>query len=246
MRLDKFLSETGKGTRTQVKKLISSKKVSVNGVIVTDPAMKIDEENDVVVIEGEKVAYAKIEYYMLNKPKGVISATRDSSRSKQKCVTELIQEKIRYDLFPVGRLDKDTEGLLIITNDGDLAHRLLSPKKHVDKTYYAELDGRLSTEEAERIMGGIDIGDEKPTLPCEITRLSDTTCFITIREGRYHEIKRMFATGGLKVKELKRISMGPIALDAELGAGEYRPLTEEEIQLLRNFDKTEDQTAISE
>lgn len=239
MRLDKFLAESGKGTRTQVKKLIAAGNVTVNGTSAKDPAAKIDENNDIVLIDGEAVRYADMEYYMLNKPKGVISATRDSRRSKQRCVTELIHERIRNDLFPVGRLDKDTEGLLIITNDGDLAHRLLSPKKHVDKTYYAELDGRLTADEAERIMGGIDIGDDKPTLPCEISRLSDTTCFITIREGRYHEVKRMFATGGLRVKELKRISMGPIALDAELGPGEYRALTEDEINILKSFDKAE-------
>lgn len=237
MRLDKFLSECGRGTRTEVKKLISCGRVTVNGSEEKNPAAKINPGNDCVFLDGKQVAYADTEYYMLNKPKGVISATRDSGRSQSICVTELIKEKIRDDLFPVGRLDKDTEGLLIITNDGDLAHRLLSPKKHVDKTYYVELNGLLTADEAERIMGGIDIGDAKPTLPCEISRLSDTSCFITIREGRYHEIKRMFLTGGLKVMELKRISMGPLTLDTELMPGEYRPLTAEEISMLQSFDK---------
>lgn len=237
MRLDKFLAECGRGTRTEVKKLITGGRVTVGGSIIKDPAAKVEPERDEILLDGERVAYAKVEYYMLNKPKGVISATRDSKRSSCVCVTELIKEKIRDDLFPVGRLDKDTEGLLIITNDGDLAHRLLSPKKHVDKTYYVELSGRLTADEAERIMGGIDIGDEKPTLPCEISRLSDTSCFITIREGRYHEIKRMFATGGLRVTELKRISMGPLSIDPELMPGDYRPLTDAEISMLQNFDK---------
>lgn len=237
MRLDKFLAECGKGTRTEVKKLITGGRVAVGGSVIKDPAAKVEPEKDEILLDDERVAYARVEYYMLNKPKGVISATRDSKRSSCVCVTELIKEKIRDDLFPVGRLDKDTEGLLIITNDGDLAHRLLSPKKHVDKTYYVELSGRLTADEAERIMGGIDIGDEKPTLPCEISRLSDTSCLITIREGRYHEIKRMFATGGLRVTELKRISMGPLSIDPELMPGDYRPLTDAEVSMLQNFDK---------
>ncbi|MDO4960883.1 MAG: pseudouridine synthase [Eubacteriales bacterium] len=238
MRLDKFLAETGRGTRTAVKKLVNAGKVKVNGEVVKDPAAKIDENKDEVSIDGEVIAYADLEYYMLNKPKGVISASRDK-KSNTVCVTDLIKEKIRSDLFPVGRLDKDTEGLLIITNDGDLAHRMLSPKKHVDKTYFTELDGTLSKEAAERIMNGVDIGDEKPTLPCNINILSDRTCFITIHEGRYHEIKRMFQTEGLRVTGLKRISMGPISLDPELQSGEYRCLSEAEIELLKNFDKAD-------
>ncbi|MDD5833383.1 MAG: pseudouridine synthase [Clostridiales bacterium] len=237
MRLDKFLAETGKGTRSEVKKLISAGRVTVNGAAARDSGLKIDENADDISVDGVRVAYADFEYYMLNKPRGVISASRDNRKNSQVCVTDLIREKIRSDLFPVGRLDKDTEGLLIITNDGELAHRLLSPKKHVDKTYYAELDGRLMRESADRIMAGVDIGDEKPTLPCLINILSENSCLVTIREGRYHEIKRMFRTEGRKVDYLKRISMGPISLDAELAPGEYRRLTEEEIAVLKVFDR---------
>lgn len=237
MRLDKFLAETGKGTRSEVKKLISAGRVTVNGAAARDSGLKIDENADDISVDGVRVAYADFEYYMLNKPRGVISASRDNRKNSQVCVTDLIREKIRSDLFPVGRLDKDTEGLLIITNDGELAHRLLSPKKHVDKTYYAELDGRLMRESADRIMAGVDIGDEKPTLPCLINILSENSCLVTIREGRYHEIKRMFRTEGRKVDYLKRISMGPISLDAELAPGEYRRLTEEEIAALKVFDR---------
>ena len=236
MRLDKFLAETGKGTRSEVKKLISAGRVTVNGAAARDSGLKIDENADDISVDGVRVAYADFEYYMLNKPRGVISASRDNRKNSQVCVTDLIREKIRRDMFPVGRLDKDTEGLLIITNDGELAHRLLSPKKHVDKTYYAELDGRLMRESADRIMAGVDIGDEKPTLPCLINILSENSCLVTIREGRYHEIKRMFRTEGRKVDYLKRISMGPISLDAELAPGEYRRLTEEEIAVLKVFD----------
>lgn len=237
MRLDRFLAETGKGTRSEVKKLVTAGRVTVNGAAVRDPGLKIDENADDICIDGLGISYADFEYYMLNKPGGVISASRDNRKNGQVCVTDLIKEKIRSDLFPVGRLDKDTEGLLIITNDGDLAHRLLSPKKHVEKTYYAELDGRLTHESADRIMSGVDIGDEKPTLPCLINILSESSCLITIHEGRYHEIKRMFKTEGRKVEFLKRISMGPISLDAELAPGEYRRLTEDETRLLKEFDK---------
>lgn len=233
MRLDKYLCEAGKGTRSEVKKIIARGDVSVNGSIIRDPAAKLDENSDEVTIGGVPVRYADFEYYMLNKPKGVISASRDKRDKNAVCVTDLIQEKIRQDLFPVGRLDKDTEGLLIITNDGELAHRLLSPKHHVDKTYYAELDSSVSREGAERIMAGVDIGDDKPTLPCQINMLSDSSCFITIHEGRYHEIKRMFKTEGRTVNYLKRISMGPMSLDTELEPSEYRSLSPEEIELLK-------------
>lgn len=235
MRIDRFLAESGKGTRTEVKKFISAGRVEVNGTVVKDAAFKIDEAHDAVNLDGGAVRYADYEYYMLNKPQGVISASRDNRGGKNVCVTDLIKEKIRSDLFPVGRLDKDTEGLLIITNDGDLAHRLLSPKRHVDKTYYVELDQRISGEAVERIMAGVDIGDDKPTLPCHIDMLSDSTCLITIREGRYHEIKRMFRTQDRTVSYLKRILMGSLSLDSELEPGEYRPLTEAEIELLKSL-----------
>lgn len=238
MRLDKFLCETGAGSRAEVKKMIKGGRIQVNGQTVKEPDFKVDENADDVRIDGGGIKYADFCYYMLNKPKGTISASRDS-RSGQICVTDLIHEKIRADLFPVGRLDKDTEGLLIITNDGDLAHRLLSPKKHVDKTYFVELDGVLSADDAARIMKGVDIGDPKPTLPCDISRLSDTSALITITEGRYHQIKRMMKTAGRTVKELKRISMGPLTLDPSLLPGDYRELSDAEIESLKNFDKPE-------
>lgn len=233
MRLDKYLCEAGKGTRTEVKKLIARGAVRVNDAVVKDASAKIDEAADEVYLDGEPVRYADYEYYMLNKPKGVISASRDKRDKNAVCVTDLIQEKIRKDLFPVGRLDKDTEGLLIITNDGEMAHRLLSPKHHVDKTYYVELDGKVTKDGIERLMSGVDIGDDKPTLPCQINMLSDSSGFITIHEGRYHEIKRMFKTEDRTVTYLKRISMGPMSLDAELEPGEYRSLSEKEIELLK-------------
>ncbi len=244
MRLDRYLAEAGCGTRSEVKKMIGSKRVMVNGQMIRDPGQKVDETTDEVLLDGREVRYAAFEYYMLNKPAGVISASRlpgDLKDLSQICVTDLIKDRIRSDLFPVGRLDKDTEGMLLITNDGALAHHLLSPKKHVDKTYYTELDDRLTKDAAERIMAGVDIGDDKPTLPCGIEILdadgapaSGSACLITIREGRYHQIKRMFATEGLTVTYLKRLSMGPLTLDPSLDPGEYRQLKSDELYKLKN------------
>jgi len=176
---------------------------------------------------------------MLNKPQGVISATSDS---KSKTVIELLGDKARKDLFPVGRLDKDTEGLLLITNDGDLAHGLLSPKKHVDKVYYVRVAGRLTDEDKTAFREGIDIGDDTPTLPADLSVLESgeiSEAQVCIREGRYHQIKRMFEALGKKVIYLKRLSMGPLILDKDLPCGSFRELTEQEISLLKKY-KTEE------
>ena len=234
MRLDRYLAECGAGTRSEVKKFISGKRVSVNGTTVKDASCKVEEQSDRVELDGMPVRYAAVEYYLLNKPQGVLSASKADLRDPSTfCVVDLIRDRVRDDLFPVGRLDKDTEGLLIITNDGVLAHGLLSPKRRIDKTYYAELDGTLSPEAAERLQLGVDIGDPKPTLPCRIRIRTANTCEITIHEGRYHEVKRIFATEGLKVTYLKRLSMGPLQLDPGLQPGDCRPLTKEEISLLQ-------------
>lgn len=231
MRLDKYLADMGLGTRSEVKKLLKKGLVTVNGEKVSKPELKIDSQSDAVAAEGRLLSYVDREYYMLNKPKGVVSATEDS---RERTVLDCISSKIRKDLFPVGRLDKDTEGLLLITNDGELAHRLLSPKKHVDKTYQVELAEPLSSEDKERLEEGVDIGDEKPTLPAVITEFQPgcRVCLITIREGRYHQVKRMFAAVGNQVAGLKRLSMGSLALDEKLKPGENRKLTEDEIERL--------------
>jgi len=231
LRIDKYLADASLGTRTEVKKMIQKKRVCVNGNVVTDPSFKVDEINDIITAFGGAVKLETVEYFMLNKPAGVVSATRDN----QTCVVELIFDKTRKDLFPVGRLDKDTEGLLLITNDGKLAHKLLSPKKHVDKKYYVELDKKLENDMILRLKAGIDIGDEKPTKPCSIEQVSEYSCFITISEGRYHQIKRMFETENLSVTYLKRISMGPLFLDEKLKPGEYRKLSDEEIRELKDI-----------
>lgn len=240
MRLDKYLADAGVGTRSEVKKIIGKGRVEVNGTAATDPGMKVENGIDSVRLDGKELSLSVFEYYMLNKPKGIISASRKNSLKRgericpgdEKYAVDLIRESTKTDLFPAGRLDKDTEGLLLITNDGMLSHRMLSPGKHVDKTYYTELSGTLTFSDKELLESGIDIGDEKPTKPCTINTLSDNSCFITLTEGRYHQIKRMFAACGLRVTYLKRITFGPLALDNRLEPGEYRPLNDEEISKL--------------
>jgi 16S rRNA pseudouridine516 synthase len=243
MRLDKFLVEMGQGSRSQIKQEAKKGLIQVNGQVIKETDYKIDPETDQVIYGGSFIGYAAYEYYLLNKPAGYLSATEDK---REKTVLDLIPDRLRQDLFPVGRLDKDTEGLLLITNDGELAHRLLHPKKHVDKTYYAEVTGSITREMIEQFAAGLDIGDDTLTLPAvlrEVPFLSGegrenpheagdseklSAVEITIREGRFHQIKRMFEAVGSKVCYLKRLTMGPLSLDPALKLGEYRPLTEEE------------------
>ncbi len=225
LRLDKFLCDAGIGSRSQVKVFLKQGLIKVNGEIIKRPEFKVEEEQDSVTFQGKEIKYRKYVYYMLNKPKGVVSATRDNLN---RTVTDLIKDSGHQNLFPVGRLDKDTEGLLIMTNDGDLAHRRLSPKKHVDKVYYVELDKMLTEEGRRMLETGIDIGEEKPTLPANAQRITDTSLYLTIREGKYHQVKRMLKAVGCEVTYLKRIAMGAISLDKNLPCGCYRELTEEE------------------
>jgi len=235
MRLDHYLSAVGLGSRSDVKKLISKGHITVDEVVCKDPAIKLDECISQVCCDGKPLTYKKYVYFMLNKPQGVISASRQDMRSKDvPCVVDLIHEEQHRALFPVGRLDKDTVGLLIITDDGALAHELLSPKKHVDKEYYVELKSPLSSDSKKLIESGIDIGDEQPTLPCKIKMLSETSLNITIHEGRFHEIKRMFEGVDNEVTFLKRFRMGALLLDESLGQGEYRPLSDDELVRLKD------------
>ncbi len=235
-RLDKILADSGLGTRSSVRDLIKSGTVKVNGISEKDPGKKVDTDMDEIIVRGELIDFRDKVYYMLNKPAGVITATEDK---KQTTVIDLIKDKKRRDLFPVGRLDKDTVGLLLITNDGDLAHRLLAPGKHVKKTYLVRVDGIITDEIKSGIEKGVDIGDEKLTAPAELREiklLEDadgvSEAEITITEGRYHEIKRMFEAFGLNVIYLKRLSMGGLKLDPDLQEGQWKILSEEEIVLL--------------
>ncbi len=243
MRLDKYLCETGFGTRSQVKDLLKKGQVMVNGEVVKKPELKINETTDQILCQGKKVSYQKNIYLMLHKPAGVVSATEDN---REKTVLDLVRPEDRKNgLFPVGRLDKDTEGLLLLTDDGELAHWLLSPKKHVDKTYYAKIDGQVTEEHVKQFREGLDIGDEKKTLPAVLTILLSgpvSEIEVTIHEGRFHQIKRMFEAVGCKVTYLKRLSMGSLVLDETLPPEEYRPLTESELEGLtkqRGTDKNE-------
>ena len=243
MRLDKYLCETGFGTRSQVKDLLKKGQVMVNGEVVKKPELKINETTDQILCQGKKASYQKNIYLMLHKPAGVVSATEDN---REKTVLDLVRPEDRKNgLFPVGRLDKDTEDLLLLTDDGELAHRLLSPKKHVDKTYYAKIDGQVTEEHVKQFREGLDIGDEKKTLPAVLTILLSgpvSEIEVTIHEGRFHQIKRMFEAVGCKVTYLKRLSMGSLVLDETLPPEEYRPLTEAELEDLtkqRGTDKNE-------
>lgn len=233
IRLDKYLSEMQVGTRSEVKKLIRAGKVRVGGRICTKADEKFEPEQTEVTVGNEPVFYTAYEYFMLNKPKGCVSATEDS---RYPTVLDYITEHRRKDLFPVGRLDINTEGLLLITNDGVLAHELLSPAKHIPKTYEAYIDGIVTNEDVETFAGGMDIGEKKPVKPAELVILKANVIShvrVTIYEGKFHQIKRMFEALGKPVLALKRIAMGALVLDEALALGEYRPLTEEEIDYLR-------------
>ena len=230
-RLDKFLADMNIGTRSQVKSEIRKGIVTVNNMPVTQPDYKISEE-DVIAYKGNILQNQTYFYYMLNKPAGVITATRDQN---EKTVLSLFQNTATKNLFPVGRLDKDTEGLLIITNDGPLGHKLLSPKYHIAKTYYVKIRDRLSDEDCNRLENGIDIGEKNLTRPAKIKRIDEFTLYMTITEGKYHQIKRMFEKVSNQVVYLKRVSMGNLSLDESLKPGEYRPLTAQEISCLKNF-----------
>ncbi|MBQ3513709.1 MAG: rRNA pseudouridine synthase [Lachnospiraceae bacterium] len=232
MRLDKFLCELGIGTRSEVKNKIKKGFVQIEGVNKVTPEYKVDIEKDKVYYNGTLLHYVEYEYYMLNKPMGYVSATVDNLHHT---VLDLIDTKIRKDLFPVGRLDIDTEGLLLITNDGELAHRLLSPKKHVNKTYYAEVEGEVTKEDVAAFSEGLDIGEEELTLPAKLIIKKSgeiSQIEVTIQEGKFHQVKRMFEAVGKKVVYLKRLSMGTLLLDENLKLGEYRSLTQEEIDSL--------------
>ncbi len=232
MRLDKYLTNQGIGSRSQVKALIKSKKVFVNNVLENKPERHIDENNDIVSLDGVNLEYNKFYYYMLNKPPGVLTAVKDNN---YKTVMDIMDVTPKEGLFPVGRLDKDTEGLLLITNDGELSHNLLSPKKHVNKTYYVELNGELIDSDIDLFAKGLDIGEKNFTKPAKLEILSGRNkAYITITEGKYHQVKRMFQAIGLTVTFLKRISMGSLILDKNLKSGEYRKLTKEEISNLKS------------
>lgn len=231
IRLDKFLAHAGLGTRKEVKQLIRSKRIKVNDQLVRNDDLKIDEHQDRVMLDDELISYEPMIYMMLNKPAGVISATFDE---KQATVMDCFDKFIPLDAFPVGRLDIDTEGLLLITNDGALAHELLAPKKHVDKVYYVKLKEKITDEGIKALEAGIQINDEECCAPASVKQLSDLEIELTIHEGKFHQVKRMMHAIDNEVLYLKRLRMGSLKLDEALKCGEYRELTKEEINELKN------------
>lgn len=229
-RLDKLLAGTGKWSRREVKALVRQGLVRVDGRLAACAEDKLDPAATVVTVAGETISLCRFTYVMLHKPAGVLTATEDR---KQPTVLDLLPPELRrIGLAPVGRLDKDTEGLLLLTNDGELAHRLLSPKYHVEKRYLARVDGELSAADAEAFARGMTLGDGLECLPAGLEVLPDRVCIVTLREGKFHQVKRMLAARGAPVLYLKRLSMGPLTLDDSLAAGAYRLLRAEEILAL--------------
>lgn len=235
-RLDKIVSNMGYGTRSQVKKFIRKGMVSVNGEIILESDYKLDPYENEILFNGEDVNYREYIYLLMNKPQGFVSSTDDPS---SRTVIEILEyEHQIFEPFPVGRLDKDTEGLLLISNDGKLAHELLSPKNKVDKVYYAEVLGYVEEEHIEKFKEGVELDDGYKTLPAELEILESGTISkinLTIQEGKFHQVKRMFESIGMEVTYLQRIRMGSLVLGDFLELGEYRELTEEEVNDLKNL-----------
>lgn len=239
LRLDKILSHMGVGTRSELKKMVKQGRIHVDGKAVKDSGVQVNPEVNVIEADGERIVYREMIYLMLHKPPGVVSATEDA---RDKTVLDLLRKEDRvFNPFPVGRLDKDTEGLLILTNDGPLAHDLLSPRKHVPKTYEARVLGNVDEEDVQRFKAGVQLDDGYETLPAELTILGreeseeDTISSISliIHEGKFHQVKRMFQAVGKRVIYLKRVAMGDLELASDLAIGSYRELTADELNLLR-------------
>lgn len=244
MRLDKFVAELTGMTRSQARDVIVKGRVCVNGEVIKVTACQIKEEEDVLTLDGKELSFQKFVYFMLNKPAGTVSATQDK---EAKTVLSLLspEDRKRRNLFPVGRLDKDTEGLLFLTDDGMLSHKLISPKKHADKLYFATLAREITIEDVELFASGMKVDEELTAMPAELRRLTEEeyagflpdggfAAAVTLQEGKFHQVKRMFAATGNEVLYLKRMAMGGVSLDETLKPGEYRPLTEAELAVLQN------------
>lgn len=236
-RLDKVLANLGYGSRKEVKILVKNKEVLIDGEVVKDSSMQIDPEKNEIVVSGEKINYRKYIYLLLNKPAGVVSATFDKY---DETVIDLIDDEYKvFEPFPVGRLDKDTVGFLLITNDGELNHRLISPKWHVDKVYYAEIDRKVEESDIRAFEKGITLDDGYKCLPAKLEILkadeNGSEVKVTIQEGKFHQVKRMFNSVGKNVVYLKRISFGPMSLPEDLTEGEFRELTQQEVNVLKNI-----------
>ena len=233
LRIDNILSNLGYGSRAELKVYCKKGLVKVNNKVVSNPGTQVDTDVDKIEFNNEVVKYREFVYIMMNKPDGYLSATFDK---RDPIVLDLIDPSyLTFEPFPVGRLDKDTEGLLVLTNDGQLAHRVLSPKKHVPKTYYAKIEGMVTEEDVKAFQKGVILDDGYETMPSQLKILESgeiSEIELTIHEGKFHQVKRMFESVGKKVVYLKRLSMGKLILDEALGLGEYRELTDEEVKLI--------------
>lgn len=237
MRLDKLLNDAGLGSRKELKKLIKSGRVTLNGSAAVRPETQVEPGTDRVCLDGEQIRYSRFHYYMIDKPTGVLTATRDT---KQKTVLDLLPERLRrMGLFPVGRLDKDTSGLLLLTDDGDFAHRVISPKFCVEKMYYSKVEGELGQNDAEAFAQGLILRDGTRCLPAKLELLSRDECYVTVREGKYHQVRRMLASRGTPVLELRRLMVGGLSLDGDSVPGKIRELGENDLCIVFKSKKAE-------
>ena len=227
IRLDKFICDQGLGGRKEVRQMIKAGRVRLNGVTASAPDVKFDPESALVELDGSPLGYAKFRYYMMDKPAGVLTATRDG---KQKTVLDLVTPEMRrMGIFPVGRLDKDTSGLLLLTNDGNFAHRVISPKSEVEKLYYAKVDGLPDLSDCEAFQQGLILADGTRCLPARLELLGGNECYVVVMEGKYHQVKRMLASRGKPVLALRRLAVGGLSLDSALPPGGFRELTETDL-----------------
>ena len=227
MRLDKLLADMGIATRRELREIIRSGRVRVDGAAETRPERRLDPAVSQVSLDGERLVYRRFHYYMLDKPEGVVTATEDK---KQRTVLDLLPPELRrMGLFPVGRLDKDTSGLLLLTDDGDFAHRVISPKSCVKKRYYAEVEGEADAQDVSAFSRGIVLKDGTECLPAELELLGGGRCLVTVMEGKYHQVRRMLSSRGKPVLKLRRLSIGGLCLDESLGPGGFRELNDEDL-----------------
>ncbi len=233
-RLDKLLSGLGLASRSELRQIIRSGRVTVDGAVVTAPETHVDADSCVVALDGKALRFSRFRYYMMDKPEGVLCVTEDR---KQPTVLQLLPPELqRMGLFPVGRLDKDTSGLLLLTNDGDFAHRVISPRSGVEKQYLAEVEGEIDERDVRAFREGLSLRDGTACLPAGLESLGEHRCLVTVMEGKYHQVKRMLASRGKPVVRLRRLAVGGLRLDDTLGPGGFRELTEEDLcKVLRDF-----------
>lgn len=237
IRLDKLLCDMGIASRSELKQIIKSGRVLVDGIPITAPEKRVDPESVHIVLDGRELSYKKFHYYMMDKPAGVLSATEDP---RQKTVLDLVSAEMRrMGIFPVGRLDKDTSGLLLLTNDGDFAHRVISPKSGIWKLYRARVDGKLGPEDVKAFEEGLVLGDGTACLPAKLKILAPGDCLVTVMEGKYHQVKRMLASRGAPVAKLRRLAVGGLKMDERLGPGGFRELENRELDMLFGQDALE-------